>query len=373
MMFAHNVRFHHYDIAIIGAGPAGCAAALGLGKSGLKVALIDKAEFPREKICGDAIPGPAIKALKSTFPFFEKEFSKLKEKQRISSSRIMLSKERSIDYHWKLPAYNIKRHEFDAFLLQLVQKYASIDILTGWPVSEIKPGNPSLIKSEKKNASITAKLIIGCEGAGSITAKSFEHDVCINPGSVLAVRGYFKNVKLDTTRNIFYVSKKYLPGYFWVFPLGDDVFNIGFGMKADKHGKVKVKMKDALEEFIHSERMKDVFRGSEQVSEISAAVIPVGGKRGMYSGEGYLLAGDAARLADPLQGHGIDKAIVSALLAAHHSLKCFRENNFSAAFNEDYDIMIRIGLEKELRKNRRRQIMLSKCPALLNIYSLFRK
>ena len=364
---------HHYDIAIIGAGPAGCAAALGLGKSGLKVALIDKAEFPREKICGDAIPGPAIKALKSTFPFFEKEFSRLKDKQRISSSRIMLRKGRSIDYHWKLPAYNIKRHEFDIFLLQLVRKYASVDILTGWPVREIEPGNPSVIKSEKKNASITAKLIIGCGGAGSITAKSFEHDVCKNPETVMAVRGYFKGVNLNCSTNFFYVSKKYLPGYFWVFPLGDGIFNVGFGMKADKHGKVKVKMKDALEEFIHSERTKDVFGGSEQVSEISAAMIPVGGKRGMYSGEGYLLSGDAARLADPLQGHGIDKAIVSGLLSAHHSMKCFRENNFSAAFNEDYDIMIRIGIEKELRINHRRQIVLSKCPGILNIYSLFGK
>ncbi|RLD37685.1 MAG: NAD(P)/FAD-dependent oxidoreductase, partial [Bacteroidetes bacterium] len=98
-----------YDIAIIGAGPAGCAAALGLGKSGLKVALIDKDRFPREKACGDAIPGPAISTLEKAFPFFQDEFFNLKKKHRIRSSSIILNNGRPIDYYWKLPAYNIKR------------------------------------------------------------------------------------------------------------------------------------------------------------------------------------------------------------------------------------------------------------------------
>ena len=362
-----------YDIAIIGAGPAGCAAALGLGKSGLKVALIDKDRFPREKACGDAIPGPAIKTLDKAFPFFQDEFYKLKKKHRIRSSSIILNNGRSIDYHWKLPAYNIKRSLFDAFLLKLVRKYASVDILTGWAVNEIIPGTPHLIKSKKAGTSIKAKFIIGCDGAGSITAKTFRQTASSKQQTVMAVRAYYKGVKLDPDTNFFYVLKKYLPGYFWVFPLGNDVFNVGFGMKADRAGKVSLKMKEVLSEFIRSGQVKDAFAGSQQLSESSGAIIPIGGKHGSYSGDGYLLTGDAAHLADPLQGHGIDKAIVSGLLAAHHTANCFREDDLSAEFNANYDLSIKVGIGRELKKNRRKQLMLAMFPFLLHIYAMLRR
>ena len=362
-----------YDIAIIGAGPAGCAAALGLGKSGLKVALIDKDRFPREKACGDAIPGPAIKTLDKAFPFFQDEFYKLKKKHRIRSSSIILNNGRSIDYHWKLPAYNIKRSLFDAFLLKLVRKYASVDILTGWAVNEINPGTPHLIKSKKAGKSIKAKFIIGCDGAGSITAKTFRQTASSKQQTVTAVRAYYKGVKLDPDTNFFYVLKKYLPGYFWVFPLGNDVFNVGFGMKTDRAGKVPIKMKEVLSEFIRSGQVKDAFAGSQQLSESGGAIIPIGGKHGSYSGDGYLLTGDAAHLADPLQGHGIDKAIVSGLLAARQTANCFKEDDLSADFNANYDLNIKIGIGRELRKNRRKQLMLAMFPFLLHIYAMLRK
>jgi len=362
-----------YDIAIIGAGPAGCAVALGLGKRGLKVALIDKDRFPREKACGDAIPGPATETLNKAFPFFHDEFSKLKAKHRIRSSSIILNNGRSIDYHWKLPAYNIKRKVFDDFMLGLVRKYTSTKIFTGWPVKEIENGDPMLIHLKEKKKSISAKMIIGCDGAGSITAKAFRQTANSNEQTVTAVRAYYKGVKLDPDTNFFYVLKKYLPGYFWVFPLGNDVFNVGFGMKTDRAGKVPLKMKEVLSEFIQSEQMQDVFADSQQLSESSGAIIPIGGKRISYSGDGYLLTGDAAHLADPLQGHGIDKAIVSGLLAARQTANCFREDDFSAEFNEDYDLSIKSGIERELRKNRKRQMMLEMFPFLLHIYAMFRK
>lgn len=362
-----------YDIAIIGAGPAGCAAALGLGSSGLSVVLIDKDNFPREKACGDAIPGPAIQTLSNALPFFEKEFDKLKAKQHISSSRIMLKNGRSIDYRWKLPAYNIKREIFDHFLLGLVKKYTGVDILTGWPVSKIFTGEPHLIKSENTDKSLTAKLIIACDGANSFASKALQHPENSKPSTVLAARSYYKSLNLDASTNFFWIDKKYLPGYFWAFPLPDGIFNVGFGIKTDKHAKLELKLKDTLEDFIHSEGMKHIFANSNQQSSTSGALIPIGGKKASYSGEAYLLAGDAAHLADPLQGHGIDKAVVSGLLAAHHSMQCFKEEDFSADFNTYYDLNIRNGIEKELRMNRKRQILLSNFPALLKLYAMVKK
>jgi len=76
----------HYDIIIIGAGPAGTACALALRESGLRVALVDKSTFPRDKTCGDAIPGPTLKVLRKLLPDSDEIFDQFAEKQRIQSS-----------------------------------------------------------------------------------------------------------------------------------------------------------------------------------------------------------------------------------------------------------------------------------------------
>ncbi len=74
-----------YDVIIVGAGPAGCACALTLRDTDLKVALFDKKSFPRDKVCGDAIPGRAIKTLKDISPDFAAAFQKFAKKCRTSN------------------------------------------------------------------------------------------------------------------------------------------------------------------------------------------------------------------------------------------------------------------------------------------------
>jgi len=78
-----------FDVIISGAGPAGCTAALALGSSGLRVALIEKERFPREKICGDAIPAYVPKVLNTINPEYGKAFEELSEKEKISVCRII--------------------------------------------------------------------------------------------------------------------------------------------------------------------------------------------------------------------------------------------------------------------------------------------
>ena len=189
----------------------------------------------------------------------------------------------------------------------------------------------------------------------------------------MAGRAYFKGLNLPEDTNFFYVFKKYLPGYFWAFPLGDGIFNVGVGVKTGKDGKVPFRINDVFQEFIENDKRIEKFKNWEQIGEVKGAMIPIGGYKGTYGGDGYLLSGDAAHLSDPLQGHGIDKAVVSGLLAAHQSIKCFKEGDFSADFNADYDTMLNVGIGKELRKNRQRQIMISNFPFLLNLYSRIKK
>jgi geranylgeranyl reductase family protein len=363
------VTYIKYEISIIGAGPAGCAAALALQSSGLKVALIDKEIFPREKVCGDAIPGPGIKALTKAFPFIHQALFELSEKQRIRYSRVVAPNGRAINYSWQLPAYNIKRRIFDNFLLELVKKHTDTSIINGFELKSIERNENFLLHSGNGDNSISTRFIIGCDGAGSVAAKSLHHPETKRTEKVMAVRAYYNNVDLDDQTNHFFVLKKYLPGYVWVFPLGDGLFNVGFGIKLNKQGKADRNMKESLEMILQDKKLHPYFKDASIDSEIRAAIIPLGGKKERYSGEGYLLAGDAAQLADPLKGHGIDKALVSGMLAGMHAMHCFKENIFSADFNMAYDRMIMQGIGKELRKSRRDQRLLNIAPGLLSIYA----
>lgn len=364
---------HKFDISIIGSGPAGCAAALALSGSGLKIALIDKHHFPRDKVCGDAIPGPAIKALTKAFPFMHQSLFDLKDKQRIRNSRIILGNGRTISYQWQLPAYNIKRKVFDAFLLEQVKQHSDTKIISGFDLHKIEKGESFTLFSKDGKNSIKSKFLIACDGVGSTTASCLGHEVMPVPEKVMAIRAYYKGINLASNTNHFFVLKKYLPGYFWVFPLGEDMFNVGFGIKTGRDGKVKCSMKKVIDDIIQTENLSAEFKNATQASESASALIPIGGKKSSISGDGFLLAGDAAHLADPLQGHGIDKAIVSGMLAGVHAKRCFEQNNYSADFNLNYDKIIREGIGKELRKNRRQQQILGRAPWLLNIYAMLKK
>jgi flavin-dependent dehydrogenase len=95
--------------------------------------------------------------------------------------------------------------------------------------------------------------------------------------------------------------------------------------------------------------------------------------RRAYSGHACLLAGDAATLADPLMGNGIDKAVISGLLAAKQAAASFHSGDLGQKAMSNYDRSIRLALGKEIMRNRRQRILLSRFPALLGLYARFRK
>ncbi|MBN2639336.1 MAG: FAD-dependent oxidoreductase [Bacteroidales bacterium] len=88
-----------FDVAIIGAGSAGTSCALALRNSGLKVALIDKSRFPRNKTCGDAVPGATLKYLKEISTESYDEFRKFKHKQKVESGIVYLANGKSLEFN----------------------------------------------------------------------------------------------------------------------------------------------------------------------------------------------------------------------------------------------------------------------------------
>ena len=226
----------NYDVAIIGAGPAGTSCALELRNSGLKVALIDKKKFPRNKTCGDAIPGPTLKFLKKIGQEFYDEFYSLEQKQKIASSILYLKNGASLEINWKTDAYNSQRYHFDDFLLNQVKKYTLTTIYEGVAIKDIKRSGQIIhLKTKRTDLVIQCTMVIGCDGANSMVAKAL-HQRQIKLPKAVALSARFEGVAAPIHANEFYLLKN-IPGYFWIFPIGLKQFNVGYGLFEQHHSK----------------------------------------------------------------------------------------------------------------------------------------
>ena len=163
-----------YDVAIVGAGPAGTACALALRGSGLRVALLDKATFPRDKICGDAVPGHALKALRQLDPAYTEALGRLQPRDDVRRSRIVAPSGHSFYMHWKLATFNSPRLDFDAALLALVLQHTNTQVLESAALKnlEITPAPSRLHLADGR--ALTARLVVGCDGANSAVRRRLE-------------------------------------------------------------------------------------------------------------------------------------------------------------------------------------------------------
>ena len=366
-----------YDVIILGAGPAGSCCALALKDSGLKVALIDKSQFPRNKTCGDAIPGPSLKTLKQLLgeTLATKELTSFELKQQITSSHLFSTKGSRIEINWKTEAYNSSRFAFDNFLLNLVKKHTKTSIYEGVGIKEIEKSEHKIyLKGKTIDTSFNCKFLVGCDGANSIVAKTFTKKPKPQLVAGIAIRQYYENIKTSPKTNEFYALEGF-QGYFWIFPLKGNLYNVGLGLIGENlDSKAKKELKKVLQDTIENNSLiSGKFKNAKPTSKIEGFKLPAGGKKRSISGERFILTGDAANLIDPLQGHGIDKAMKSGMIAAVQIEKCFQQNDFSSNFISEYDTIVSKIIAKELKRNLRLMNILKKFPWLLSLLFLFLK
>jgi len=334
----------HYDVIIIGAGPAGSTCALQLRHSGLKVLLIDKATFPRSKTCGDAITGRSIKTLLACCPELIEQFRGFPHKTYVSQTRLQLHQHPSIELNWVNEAYCCRRADFDQALLAGVRQYApNVEILEGFTVDKVirLEQNPKIFKvgNSSQQRFFTAQFLLGSDGTQSIVGKKLS-STRLNPWHhAAAVRTYYSGLKdLQVNRTEVFLLPEFMPGYFWIFPLSEDTANVGFGMLSHSISRKKIKLKESFYAFIqHAPELKTRFSESEQIGALEGFGLALGSRRVPMRGDHFLLCGDAASLIDPASGEGISNAIVSGSLAAETIAKAFKYQDFSALFLKTYE------------------------------------
>jgi geranylgeranyl reductase family protein len=318
------------DAIVVGAGPAGCSAAISLGRLGHGVLLMDKAKFPREKVCGDGI-GPlalevldrlgVLKAAAERNPwrvegidFFSPDGKRV---------RSFFSHLRGRYRHgWIFP-----RREFDLLLWQHARSYSNVHALEGCEGKDLVYAGARIVGIQGKYGGspeeFRGKVIIGADGAYSFVGKRISSPGRIFRNYSLAVRGYFQQVKGLTHQIEIHCEKHLLPGYGWVFPTGEDSANVGVGI-ASRLLKRK-DLRELFRVFIEENRsLRERFQGARLVSDsFGGWPIPLAGFGTRRSRQNVLLLGDAGRFADVLSGEGIFYALRSgecAAQAVHQSL-----------------------------------------------------
>jgi flavin-dependent dehydrogenase len=133
----------------------------------------------------------------------------------------------------------------------------------------------------------------------------------------VALRAYIEDMELYPHEVEFYLYDDILPGYAWIFPAGDNVANIGLGMRLDKFRGLKKNLKQMLKDFLAMPAIRERLRNNGDVRDVAIWQLNFGSqKRLQHAYDGALLVGDAAGFINPLTGGGIENALISACLAA---------------------------------------------------------
>lgn len=341
----------HYDVIIVGAGPAGTSCAMALANSNLRILMVDKESFPRDKICGDAVGGRSIKSLFKFAPELINEMREFESKERIFTTRVFINNKKPFNLYWNNEAYCIKRVHFDNLLFKhALNINKQLEFQAKLIINDVINDSSKLIIGNKEsNTYFSANIVVAADGSQSFLAKKL---IDLKPdfsNFSAAVRAYYSNVDgLQSNQSEVHIFKKNMPGYLWIFPVGNNTANVGFGMLSKEISKRKINLKQALTNIIsENPAISTRFENAQMEGKIQGFGLALGSRKVQLYGDHFLLVGDAASLIDPKSGDGISHAIESGIIAANTIINAHKIGDFSKSYLENYkkDLNKKIGKE----------------------------
>lgn len=359
------------DICIVGAGPAGAYAALKLSYLGIPSVLIDKAQFPRDKVCGDALSGKVPLQLNRIDPALLGRFQQNFKPIDVWGVRFYPPNNRLIELPFQpgyqrkpdeAPGYVSKRLDFDYFLIQEVQRCQNIDLRLGTAITRYEKTDYGWrASSEDGSLEVDCRLLLVADGAHSAFSRKIAGLDQDPQHHCAAVRAYYSGVTGFHDHN--FIELHFLPdlnpGYFWVFPLPNGLANVGLGVRSDIISKERLNLRELLPQMIEKHpQLRERFANARLEGKIMGYGLPLGSKDRVLSGDNYLLLGDAGHLIDPLTGEGIGNAFYSGMIAAELAQKAIADGRFDAEYLRAYDVRIERVLRSEMRLSYKLQRLL---------------
>src|SRR6266545_488193 len=283
-----------FDVAVVGAGPAGSTAAYRLARAGARVLLTDKARFPRDKPCGGGVTIRALRQLPFRIdPVVEDEITRVRCRLRYGpaierSSPVVL-------------CLMTQRRRLDLFLAEQA-------VAVG---AEFRPGVRVDVSSETRlvvdGSPVATDVLIGADGANGTTGRALGLGSGILNGVALEGNLPYTKLSSDGHRGRLTLELATLPGgYGWIFPKGDHV-NVGVGGWGEQGPRLREHLRALCEQ--HG-------IDADDVADIRGHRLPMRRPETRLAGERVLLVGDAGGLIDPVSGDGMYEAFYSSRLAA---------------------------------------------------------
>ncbi len=293
----HN---HSFDVAIVGAGPAGCSAGITLARHGAKVLLLDRADFPREKLCGGLLTEKTCSIISNKLALHGLANKIL---HKCNGFEIYDKKQFINSVTTDSNLYFISRKSFDNYLLENAL-HAGCAVLTGTEITNLESNR--IVVGDKF---YKFNYLIGADGVHSLVRRYAgislpKNNVAIGLQIDIPI-GHIQSFSNSDMPKIYFGYIKY--GWGWAFPKNDHM-SIGLAGLFSKGANARDAFEKLLGDLSCHDRMKEC--------QIRGGLIPCGSYVSAPCKDNIFLVGDAAGFVDPLTGEGIYNALLSGIMAA---------------------------------------------------------
>lgn len=308
------------DVLVVGAGPAGSAAAVTLARAGRDVLLVDKAVFPRDKCCGDGLTTLALRELEA-LGFAP---ASVADWQVVVDAVLRAPSGREVTVPLPrgtgLYAAVAPRHQLDAALVELAAK-AGARVATGRAFTALSTHPDHVAVTFEDGTTVITRYVVAADGMWSPVRRALGRTPTGYLGEWHAFREYATGVTGPAAEHLFvWFDDDFLPGYAWSFPLPDGRANVGFGVLRDgrRHGK---EMKEQWAGLLGRPHIRAALGPAATLPSRPAAwPIPARVDGAPLSDGRVLFVGDAAMATDLMTGEGIGQALLTGRLAAEAAL-----------------------------------------------------
>ena len=321
-----NAPTRETDVLVIGAGPAGAAAGFWCATRGLDTVVLEKKHFPREKTCGDGLTPRAVKQL-NDMGLGES----LAQFHRYDGLRAT-AHGKALELHWPSHpiypqhGYVVRRRELDQMVAFNAQR-AGATLLQGHEATTPILENGRLVGAtvnDKDNGTtfdVRAKYVVIADGANSRFGRALGTSRTREWPYGTAIRTYWQSPRhaepwIESALDVKDRNGKSMPGYGWIFPVGDGTINIGVGLLSTFKNFTSVNTTHLLDSYAHMVADSWGINPDTPECKATSGKIPMGGSVGPKVGQGYLVVGDAAGSVNPFNGEGIDYAYETSRMAA---------------------------------------------------------
>ncbi len=338
-----------YDIIVIGAGPAGAAAAITAARSGASVLVFDKAPYGRDKVCGDGLTPRAVGALN------ELKID-LEDAHRIDGLR-MIAGRKTRELAWprttRFPSHGAvwPRRRLDAALMDAAAEAGAEVVWETEAVPEFSTEGGEgdrVIGVSAGGRSYRADMVVVATGAPGQVARMLGAERDRDEPFGIAIRTYAETPRHDDRHLEACLTLRDehgtpVPGYGWMFPAGDGTVNIGVGALSTMKNFKKLNLNNLLASYRNL--VEPTWQIGPNLERPRAWRLPMSSMK--RHGPGWVAIGDAAGLVNPMNGEGIDYGLESGILAA----ELFLQNPTTAP--PRYDNQIGLRFDSFLRTGRR--------------------